>query len=310
MVEGSGDQGNQDRGTDCGGDDRNGLRVGRGTLADGGKRFCAGGDPLSAHKRGRPAGGGQMGAVEKLLTVARAEVGYLEKASNSGLNSKTDNAGYNNYTKYAAELDKLGDIYNGPKNGYHWCDVFVDWCFIRAFGKDLGVKMLYQPLKGLGAGCTFSAQYFQQHGAFFKNPQPGDQIFFAYGDDGYDHTGIVTKVANDRVYTIEGNTSCDSGLIDNGGGVFEKSYPFGYYLIGGYGRPNYKLYKEEKKEMRYNEISQMPAWAQPTIRKLCDKGYLSGNSSKKDELGYPSDLDLSLEMIRCFVVNDKAGLYD
>ena len=37
-----------------------------------------------------------MQAVEKLLAVARAEVGYLEKASNSNLNSKTGNAGYNN----------------------------------------------------------------------------------------------------------------------------------------------------------------------------------------------------------------------
>lgn len=40
------------------------------------------------------------------------------------------------------------------------------------------------------------------------------------------------------------------------------------------------------------------------------EGYLSGNSSKKDELGCPADLDLSLEMIRCFVINDKAGQYD
>lgn len=251
-----------------------------------------------------------MSAIDKLLAVARAEVGYLEKASNSGLDSKTGNAGYNNYTKYAADLDKLGDIYNGPKNGYHWCDVFVDWCFIRAFGKDVGMHMLYQPLKGLGAGCTYSAQYFQRHGAFFKNPQPGDQIFFAYGDDGYDHTGIVTKVANGRVYTIEGNTSGGSGVVDNGGGVFEKSYPLGYYLIGGYGRPNYNLYKEEKKEMRYNTINEVPSWAQPTIKKLCDQHRLNGNGGKRDQSGYPADLDLSLDMIRVFVVNDNAGLYD
>ncbi len=241
-----------------------------------------------------------MNAIEKLLAVARAEVGYLEKASNSELDSKTGNAGYNNYTKYAADLDKLGDIYNGPKNGFYWCDVFVDWCFVKAFGKDLGVKMLYQPLKGLGAGCTFSAQYFQQHGAFYKNPQPGDQIFFAYGDDGYDHTGIVTKVENSRVYTIEGNTSGGSGLVNNGGGVFEKSYPLGYYLIGGYGRPNYKLYEEEenlnreetlklinetidKRNPTYHTLEQVPKYWREDIRAMMELGIIAGNS--KTDLG-------------------------
>lgn len=242
-----------------------------------------------------------MQAVEKLLAVARAEVGYLEKASNSNLNSKTGNAGYNNYTKYAAELDKLGDVYNGPKNGYYWCDVFVDWCFVKAFGKDVGVKMLYQPLKGLGAGCTYSAQYFQRKGAFYKNPQPGDQVFFTYNNDGeYDHTGIVTKVANGRVYTIEGNTSGGSGVVDNGGGVFQKSYPLGYYLIGGYGRPNYKLYKEEndlnreetlklinetidKRNPTYHTLEQVPGYWREDIRAMMEMGIIAGNS--KTDLG-------------------------
>lgn len=86
-----------------------------------------------------------------------------------------------------------------------------------------------------------------------------------------------------------------------GGKAFDANYAYKDYP---------KITKKEEKEVRYNKIGEMPNWAQPTIRKLCDKGYLSGNSSKKDELGYPSDLDLSLEMIRCFVINDKAGLYD
>lgn len=55
-----------------------------------------------------------MTPVERLIATARAEVGYLEKASNSQLDSKTGNAGYNNFTKYARDLDRLG-VYNGPK---------------------------------------------------------------------------------------------------------------------------------------------------------------------------------------------------
>ena len=81
-----------------------------------------------------------MSAVEKLLSVAAAEIGYLEKQSNSQLDDKTANAGYNNYTKYARDLDALG-VYNFPKNGYAWCDMFVDWCFVQAFGLDAAWRM-------------------------------------------------------------------------------------------------------------------------------------------------------------------------
>lgn len=81
------------------------------------------------------------------------------------------------------------------------------------------------------------------------------------------------------------------------------------------GNWDYKIYeetknKEEKKEMRYNKISEIPDWAQSTIKKLCDMKALNGNSKKKDENGYPADLNLSLDMIRTFVVNDQAGAYD
>lgn len=182
-----------------------------------------------------------MTGVDRLLQTARNEIGYLEKASNSQLDSKTANAGKNNFTKYARDLDKLGVIYNGAKNGYEWCDVFVDWCFITAFGLELGMKLLCQVYRGAGAGCPYSAQYYKNSGRFYtSNPQPGDQIFFK-NSSGFCHTGIVEKVQNGLVYTIEGNTSNASGVISNGGGVARKSYYLNYSMIGGYGRPNWSL---------------------------------------------------------------------
>ena len=51
---------------------------------------------------------------------------------------------------------------------------------------------------------------------------------------------------------------------------------------------------------RFNTIDQLPVWAQPTIRKLMDRGHLRG-----DGVG----LDLSLDMVRIFVVHDRAGVY-
>lgn len=39
-------------------------------------------------------------AINAVIKLAKAETGYLEKKSNSQLDSKTANAGYNNITKY------------------------------------------------------------------------------------------------------------------------------------------------------------------------------------------------------------------
>lgn len=198
-----------------------------------------------------------MTAQEKVIQIARAEIGYLEKASNSQLDDKTANAGSNNYTKYARDLDSMG-VYNGAKNGYPWCDVFVDWCFIQTFGLDIAMAMTGQPMGGYGAGCTQSAGYYKSLGRFYKNdPQPGDQIFFT--DDGENsmyHTGIVEKISGGKVYTIEGNTSGASGVVENGGGVCAKSYDINYSKIGGYGRPRWELAEEDEEEMDVNKLTE------------------------------------------------------
>ena len=174
-----------------------------------------------------------------VINIALGEVGYLEKASNSQLDSKTANAGYGNWTKYARDLDRITGFYNGKKNGFAYCDIFTDWCFVTAYGVENAKKLLCQPDNSAGAGCTYSAQYYKKKGQFHKkNPQPGDQIFFGNASE-CTHTGIVTAVDKSKVYTVEGNTSGASGVIANGGGVREKSYPLTYNQIHGYGRPNY-----------------------------------------------------------------------
>lgn len=141
----------------------------------------------------------------KVLEIAEAEVGYLEKASYSNLDSKTGNAGSANWTKYARDLDKIG-FYNGAKNGYAWCDVFVDWCFVKAYGVAMAQKLTGQPNKSYGASCASSVNYYKNIGRYFKEPKVGDQIFFWY-NGAPNHTGLVYKVDDNYVYTIEGNTS-------------------------------------------------------------------------------------------------------
>ena len=171
-----------------------------------------------------------MTSVDKLISIARQETGYLEKKSNNDLDSKTGNAGSNNYTKYARDLSP-------SLLGQPWCDMFVDWCFVKAFGQVSARQLL---CGGFSAYTPTSAQYYKDKGQWGNDPSPGDQIFFrnAYR---ICHTGIVTKVTSDRVHTIEGNTSGASGVIANGGGVCEKSYNLSYSLISGYGKPKWSL---------------------------------------------------------------------
>ena len=57
-----------------------------------------------------------------------------------------------------------------------------------------------------------------------------------------------------------------------------------------------------KSKMIYNYVDDnMPEWARPTITKLVDKGFLKGDEEGK--------LGLTEDLIRMFIVNDRAGVY-
>ena len=177
---------------------------------------------------------GVEAAIGKVLALAKSEVGYHEKASNAGLDTKDGNNGSGNWTKYGRDLDNDPTFYNGKKNGYAWCDQFVDWLFFTCFGSSTAMKMLCQPQNSAGAGCSYSAQYYKAAGRWTRDPQPGDQIFFFDDSGQINHTGIVESVNGNTVTTIEGNSS------DR---VARRQYEYdingGY--IAGYGRPLWEL---------------------------------------------------------------------
>lgn len=172
--------------------------------------------------------------VEKVLKIAESEVGYLEKKTNADLDSKTKNAGYNNYTKYGRDMHKIyPEVMDFPAP---WCDCFVDWCFYKAYKKANAKKLLCGDFNDY---TVISAQLYKNKNAWYKSPKIGDQIFFANSKGGICHTGLVYKVDTLYVYTIEGNTSGTSGVVANGGGVFKKKYAKTNSRIAGYGRPKY-----------------------------------------------------------------------
>ena len=181
---------------------------------------------------------------KKVIDIALAEVGYLEKKDKNNLDDKTANAGDKNYTKYARDLDAIG-FYNGRKQSVAWCDVFVDWNFVQAYGVEAALALTFQPTKAsqnCGAGCKYSRQYYKNNGRLFETPEPGDQIFFYSSDkSSISHTGLVYDVDETYVYTVEGNTSGANGVVANGGGVCKKKYKLTNARIAGFGRPNYGM---------------------------------------------------------------------
>lgn len=190
----------------------------------------------------------------EVISVANAEVGYLEKKSNAQLDSKTANAGQNNYTKYARDYAKWTGVNN---QGQPWCGMFMLWIFVIAFGlskaKSLlcGIATAYTP--------TF-AQQFKNAGRWkTKDPKPGDVIFFK-NSTRICHVGLVEKVVSGMVYTIEGNTSSANGtVVPNGGGVFKKSYKLTHSRIAGYGRPAYdNIQNVSDSEQKADENGHIP----------------------------------------------------
>lgn len=180
-----------------------------------------------------------MALADLVVEEARKWVGYLEKKSNSQLESLTANAGYNNYTIFNKWYQ---DWFH--ESGFQpaaWCAIFVTDMIYKACGNKEVVKHF--------AYCPYGVNWFKQQGLWYtSNPKRGDVIFFKDSQGVACHTGIVSSASSTTVVTIEGNTSSASGVIANGGAVAIKSYSINYSRILGYGRPPYSKYETVKQE--------------------------------------------------------------
>ena len=107
-----------------------------------------------------------------------------------------------------------------------WCACFVSWCANKCGYLDTFIPKF--------AGCSTGVQWFKARNQWADRtttPEPGMIVFFDWDRDGVpDHTGIVEKIENGYVYTIEGNTS-DS--------CRRQQYTVGNPNIFGYGTPAY-----------------------------------------------------------------------
>ena len=139
-----------------------------------------------------------------VLRIAADEFGYIGKKSNADLDDKTANI-TGKFTKYARDLNAAG-YYNGDKNGFAWCCVFVDWCFYVAAGRDKAAATKVKPVSLYGASVRFITPMFPEDHIYQMSTAPGDQVIFKNAATGeLTHTGLVESVSGDTFTTIEGN---------------------------------------------------------------------------------------------------------
>lgn len=134
-------------------------------------------------------------------------------------------------------LSQLGNVGGEPYWSWYgfssrveWCACFVSWCADQCGYIETGVCPKF-------AGVTNGVKWFKDRNQWADasiEPSPGMIIFFDWNNQGGsgpqdgspDHTGIVEKVENGYVYTVEGNT---------GDSCAERRYSVGHYEILGYG---------------------------------------------------------------------------
>ena len=164
------------------------------------------------------------GTAEDMLNVMRSWLGYNE------INGK---------------FQRIIDIYNSMlplPAGYlmrysdEWCDACISAAAIKAGCADL---------IGRECGVGRHLDIFKQKGIWLEDgtivPKPGDIIIFSYyngtsqpNNAGASHIGIVERVINGEIVTIEGNTSES---------VARRWYTLGHWSIRGFARPKYATKK-------------------------------------------------------------------
>ena len=132
-------------------------------------------------------------------------------------------------------LSQVGNVGGEPYWSWYgftsrveWCAVFISWIADQAGYIESNVIPKF-------ANCEAGVNWFKAVGEWQNSsyvPSVGDIIFFDWEQDGkVNHVGIVEKVENGIIYTVEGNSNDDM--------CREKQYEINSKYIYGYGTPAY-----------------------------------------------------------------------
>ncbi len=184
----------------------------------------------------------EMADTYNFTTDQRAQLAELLAEENRSMwSSALYGIGVGDGEIVVVALSQLGNVGGQPYWSWYgfnsrveWCACFVSWCANECGYLDAGVIPKT-------AGCISGSNWFKDRGLWQDNsyePRPGDIIYFDWDNKGSsgpqdglaDHVGIVEKVENGMVYTVEGNS---------GDSCRENRYAIGHYEIYGYGTPAY-----------------------------------------------------------------------
>ena len=132
-------------------------------------------------------------------------------------------------------LSQVGNVGGEPYWRWYGFNSRVEWCavFVRRVANQNGP--LPSCILPQLSGCQKGIDWFKAMGEWQEKgytPKAGDIIFFDWEVDGkVNHVGIVEKVENGKVYTVEGNSTDDT--------CRQKEYALNSKVIFGYGTPAY-----------------------------------------------------------------------
>ncbi|MBR2787501.1 MAG: CHAP domain-containing protein, partial [Clostridia bacterium] len=191
------------------------------------------------------AGGWAIGVIILVICIIAMLISGIANGQASGLVDYNDERtlkyaiygtnGSNDIVQVA--LSQVGNVGGEPYWSWYgfssrveWCACFVSFCANECGYIESGVIPKFASCENEGV------KWFKEHNLWQERnyiPKAGNIIFFDWKEkhDGLsDHVGIVEKVENGRVYTIEGNSndSCK-----------QRDYDINSEEIQGYGTPIY-----------------------------------------------------------------------
>ena len=171
----------------------------------------------------------ELNAIEfsDMMAARYGWAGYGDKAYVSFM-------GEGNAAMVAVAQSQIGNVGGAPYWSWwgldyrvEWCAIFVSWCADQCGYLDAGVL---PKMEGVRPYVDWFIERGQWQGREYE-PMPGDIIFFDWESDGLaDHVGIVEKVEDGLIYTVEGNS---------GDRCVENRYYLGSAPVYGFGLPLY-----------------------------------------------------------------------
>lgn len=181
-----------------------------------------------------------------------------------------------------------------------------DWCALSVCGQGYELGYRSWPFE---CSCPKIAAAAKKAGRWRQageTPEIGEWCLYDWEPNGSpNHIGVVAWVEGGKVWVSEGNYN-DSHKI--------REISVDDWRIFGYAMLDFTELVAKTAtapateegtgmdEIIFHSIGDVPEWARATVQKLMDKGALQGVGG--------GDLDLTVDLLRMLVINDRCGLYD